>query len=161
MGTDTNMKKSFFLLALVLFLGGCLGASETASYRIGPDQAITLLRQRAYPWDDEYIRSITVMSMPKCTLRYKMPLDNAENGEIGDVAVYDSGDGYFVLKDKAGQYLTNLADCTVSIVDKKIVDPGELKGTFVMQLDQPPRFDAAPAKPKPKAPAESAPKNAN
>ena len=39
-----------------------------------------------------------------------------------------------------------------AVVEKNIVDPGELKGTFEMALDQPPRFVDVPAQPQPKAP---------
>lgn len=152
------MNKIFFPLALVVLLGACSDAKDTASYQIGPEQAITLVRMKDYPWDDEYMRSVVVMSMPKCTLRYKMPPDN---GEIGNVALYDSGDGYYVLKDKAGQYTANLADCSMSAVEKDIADPGELKGSFEMATDQPPRFVATPAKPKPKVPTAPAPKSAD
>lgn len=140
------MKSIFLFLALIPLLGGC--TSESVSYRIGPEQAFTLVRDKAYPWDDAYMRSVVVMSTPKCMLRYKMP---ADNGDIGNVKVYDAGDGYYVLKDKAGQYMANLADCSMAVVEKNIVDPGELKGVFEMAPDQPPRFVAASAKPQPKA----------
>jgi hypothetical protein len=109
------------LLAPFSLLGGC--TSETASYQIGPEQALTVVREKAYPWDEAFMRSIIVMSRPKCITRYKMPPDT---GDIGKVEVYDSADGYFVLKDKAGQYMTNLADCSMFLVEKKIEDPGEL-----------------------------------
>ena len=141
------MNNKFLLLALIFLLGAC--TSETVSYRIGPEQAFTLVREKAYPWDEAYMRSVVVMSTPKCMVRYKMP---ADNGDIGNVKVYDAGDGYYVLKDKAGQYMANLADCSMAVVEKNIVDPGELKGTFEMALDQPPRFVDVPAKPQPKAP---------
>lgn len=147
------MKYPFSFLLPVVLLGGCSGASETASYSVNSEQAFTLVRQRAYPWDDEYMRAVVVMSKPKCLLRYKMPPDN---GEVGNVKVYDGGDGYYVLKDKAGQYMANLADCSMSVVEKPILDPGEFKGTFEMALDHPPRFVAAPTKPQPRAQANPA-----
>lgn len=147
------MNRNVLFLTLIPLLGGC-SAAETASYLInGAETAITLVREKAYPWDDAYMRSVVVTSRPKCITRYKMPPDN---GEIGKVDVYDGGEGYYVLKDKAGQYMTNLADCSMFLVEKKIDDPGELKGHFEMALDQPPRFVPAPVKPKPKAPAEGA-----
>lgn len=141
------MKSKFLYLALLPLLGGCY--SETASYMIGPDQALTIVRDKVYPWDDEFRRAIVVMSRPKCLTRYKMPLDP---GDIGKIEVYDSGEGYYVLKDKAGQYMANLADCSMFVVDKKIEDPGELKGAFDLTPEDPPRFVFTPAKPKPKAP---------
>lgn len=145
------MRSKFLFPVLVALLGGCSGASETTSYVISPDQAFTLVREKDSPWDDVYMRSVVVMSKPKCILRYKMPVDK---GDIGNVKVYDAGDGYYVLKDKAGQYMGNLADCSMSVVEKNILDPGEFKGTFEMTLDQAPRFVAAPAKPQPKLPAK-------
>lgn len=135
------------LVLLPLLIGGC--SSETASYMIGPEQALTIVRDKAYPWDDAYMRAVVVMSRPKCMVRYKLP---ADPGDIGKVEIYDGGDGYFLLKDKAGQYLANLVDCSMSLVEKKIDDPGELKGAFEMEPELPPRFVAAPVKPKPKAP---------
>lgn len=150
------MKNKFLLLALVSLLGAC--SNETVSYRIGPDQAFTLIREKSYPWDDEYMRAVVVMSMPKCAVRYKMP---ADKGDIDKVKLYDAGDGYYVLKDIAGQYMAYLADCSMTEVANKIVDLGELKGTFEMPHDQPPRFVEVPAKPKAAKPAvetESVPK---
>lgn len=143
------MKSKILGLAMLpLLIGGC--SSETASYVIGPEQALTIVREKAYPWDEAYMRAVVVMSRPKCMVRYKMPPDS---GDVGKVEIYDGGDGYYLLKDKAGQYLANLADCSMGLVEKKIDDPGELKGAFEMQPELPPRFVAAPAKPKPKAPA--------
>lgn len=153
------MKSKFLflaLLALLPLLGGC--TKEMASYQASPEQAFTLLREKSYPWDEEYRRAIVVMSMPKCMLRYKMPPDK---GDIIKVTVYNSGDGYYVLKDKAGQYLANLADCSMSVVEKEIVDPGEFKGFFETLPGQPLRFVAAPAKPQPKAPVAPVRKSAN
>lgn len=142
------MKSKILGLALLpLLIGGC--SSETASYVIGPEQALTIVRDKAYPWDDAYMRAVVVMSRPKCMVRYKLP---ADPGDIGKVEIYDGGDGYFLLKDKAGQYLANLVDCSMSLVEKKIDDPGELKGAFEMEPELPPHFVAAPVKPKPKAP---------
>lgn len=144
-------KRIFLLMLLMLVLLSLLAACsrETVSYWVGPKQAFTLLREKEYPWDDEYRRAIVVMSMPKCILRYKMP---ADKGDIDKVTLYDSGDGYYVLKDKAGQYTANLADCSMSVVENIIADPGELKGAFEMPHGQPPRFVEVPAKPKPKTP---------
>jgi len=147
------VNRNVLFLVLLPLLGGCSSA-ETASYMInGAETAITLIREKSYPWDDAYMRSVVVTARPKCITRYKMPPDA---GEIGKVDVYDAGDGYYVLKDKAGQYMTNLADCSMFVVEKKIEDPGELQGSFEMALDQPPHFVPAPAKPKPKMPAEGA-----
>ena len=143
-----DVKSKFLYLVLLPLLGGCY--SETASYMIGTEQALTIVRDKVYPWDEEYRRAIVVMSRPKCITRYKMPPDS---GNIGKVEVYDSGEGYYVLKDKAGQYMANLADCSMFAVDKKIEDPGELKGAFDMTPAEPPRFVFTPAKLKPKAPA--------
>ena len=148
------MKYTLFFLASVSLLGAC--SRETVSYRIGTEKAFTLLREKAYPWDDEYTRAIVVMSMPKCIFRYKMPDDK---GDIDKVTLYDSGDNYYVLKDKAGQYTANLEDCSMSVVERPIADPGELRGVFEMTYDQPPRFVEAPAKPKP--PAEPVLKSAD
>ena len=148
MGITHDVKKKYFCLALLPLLGGCY--NETASYMVGPEQALTIVREKVYPWDEEFRRAIVVMSRPKCITRYKMPPDS---GAIGKVEVYDSGDGYYLLKDKAGQYMANLADCSMFAVDKKVEDPGELKGAFDKTPDQPPRFVFTPAKSQPKAPA--------
>lgn len=147
------MNKTVLSLVLISLLGGCT-SSETASYMVnGAETAVTLLRAKAYPWDDFYMRSVVVTSRPKCITRYKMPPDD---GDMGKVEVYDAGEGYFVLKDKFGQYMTNLADCSMFLVDKKIEDPGELKGNFETSEEQPLHFVPVPAKPKPKAPLEGA-----
>lgn len=146
-----NGKGLVFILAALL--GGC-SSSETASYLInGAETAITLVREKAYPWDDEYMRAVVVTSRPKCITRYKMPPDN---GEIGKVDVYDADEGYYVLIDRAGQYMTNIADCSMFLVEKKIADPGERVGTFEMSLGEPPRFVPVPPKVKPKPPADAA-----
>lgn len=144
--------KTLGLALLPLLIGGC--SSETASYVIGPEQALTIVRDKAYPWDDAYMRAVVVMSRPKCMVRYKLP---ADPGDIGKVEIYDGGDGYFLLKDKAGQYLANLADCSMSLVENKIDDPGELKGAFEMEPDLPPHFVAAPVKPKAPTPTQNNP----
>ncbi len=147
------MNKTAIFLALIPLLGGCT-SSETSSYLInGAETAVTLLREKAYPWDDHYMRAVVVTSRPKCITRYKMPSDD---GDMGKVDVYDAGEGYYILKDKAGQYMTNLADCSMFLVEKKIDDPGELKGSFSTTPEEPLHFVPAPAKPKPKAPAEGA-----
>lgn len=143
-GISPDVKSKILGLALLpALLGGC--ASETASYVIGPEQALTIVREKAYPWDDAYMRAVVVMSRPKCIMRYKLPEDP---GDIGKVEIYDGGEGYFLLKDKAGQYLANLADCSMGLVEGKVDDPGELKGAFEMAQELPPRFVAAAAKPR-------------
>lgn len=147
------MKSKILVMALLLLLiGGC--SSETASYMIGPEQALTMVREKAYPWDDAHMRAVVVMSRPKCMVRYKLP---ADPGDIGKVEVFDGGDGYFLLRDKAGQYLANLADCSMGLVEKKIDDPGELKGAFEMEPELPPHFVPAAVKPKAPAPTQNKP----
>ncbi len=141
-----DVKNKFLYFALLPLLGGCY--SETASYMVGTDQALTIVRDKEYPWDEELKRAVVVMSRPKCITRYKMPPDG---GDIGKVEVYDSGEGYYLLKDKAGQYMANLADCSMFVVDQKIEDPGERIGDFDMTSDESPRFVFTPAKPKPKS----------
>ena len=136
METTTNVKTRILsLVLLTLLLGGC--ARGSASYSISAEFALSIVREKVYLWDETYQRSITVMSRPKCITRYKMPPDP---GDVDKVELFHGGDGYFVLRDKLGQYVTNLADCSMTQVEEKIKDPGTPVGHFEVLADQSMRF---------------------
>ncbi|MBU1689290.1 MAG: hypothetical protein KJ958_04260 [Gammaproteobacteria bacterium] len=112
---------SFALLSL---LTGCV--MESASYGIGPEQALTLVRNKPYFWSNEFLRNVTVTSLPACMRRYRLPTDE---GKAGSVKVYRASGGDYVMQDGMGQYRVEIATCEMSLEDKTSA-PGELLGAF-------------------------------
>lgn len=140
----------FPLLLIALLLGGCSRGS--ASFSISAEFALSIVREKVYLWDDTFQRSITVMARPKCITRYKMPPDP---GDIDKVELFHGGEGYFVLRDKLGQYVTNLADCSMTQVEEKIQDPGTPVGHFEVLPDHSMRFVPLAVPVPPSAPANN------
>lgn len=122
--TLSGRKKLIFSSVLLVLLAGC--NMESTSYWIGTEQSLTLIRTKPYPWSNELLRTITIMSQPDCTRRYPLPPDG---GAAGNLKLYKAaGDGY-VMQDGIGQYRIDMAGCGMRVEGKSSV-PGELLGDF-------------------------------
>jgi len=131
--------RNLLLFPVILpLLAGCV--TESASYWIGPEQALTLVRERPYFWSDEFMRNMTVTSLPACMRRYRLPTDE---GKAGNVKVFRTEKGDYVMQDGMGQYRVEIASCEMSLEDK-ISAPGELLGAFEPVPDGGIRFAPAP-----------------
>lgn len=119
-------------------LAGC--AMESASYGIGPEQALTLVREKPYFWSDEVMRNMTVTSLPACMRRYRLPTDE---GQAGSVKLFRTEKGDYVMQDGMGQYRVEIASCEMSLEDKTGA-PGELLGAFEPVPDGGIRFAPVP-----------------
>lgn len=135
--TLSSYRNLLFLPVLLPLLAGCV--TESASRWLGPEQALTLIRDKPYFWSDEFLRSVIVSSQPTCTRRYRLPPDG---GKAGSVKVFRTAEGDYVMQDGLGQYRAEMASCGMSLEDKASA-PGELLGSFEPVSDGGLRF--APA----------------
>lgn len=118
-------RKYLLLSAFLPLLAGCV--NESASYPFGPEQALTLIREQPYFWSNEIRRTMVVMNLPQCLVRYRLPIDM---GKAGSVKVFKAEEGGFVMQDGMGQYRATVADCGMSLESKGSSAPGEPVGTF-------------------------------
>ncbi len=131
--------RNLLLFPMILpLLAGCV--TERASYEIGPEQALTLIRNQPYFWSEEFTRTMTVMSLPACMRRYRLPPDE---GQAGSVKVFKTAEGDYVMQDGLGQYRADVANCGMSLEGKTSAS-GELLGTFEPVPDGGIRFAPAP-----------------
>jgi hypothetical protein len=119
-------------------LAGC--AMESASYWFGPEQALTLVRSKPYFWSDEFMRTLTVTSLPACQRRYPLPPDG---GQAGSVKVFRTAEGNYAMQDDMGQYRVEIANCGMSL-EGKTSAPGTLLGSFELVPGGGIRFAPAP-----------------
>lgn len=135
--TLSAYRKLFLLPVFLPVLAGC--GAESVSYLLGPEQALTLIRNKPYFWSDEVMRSMIVMSQPACMRRYRLPTDE---GQAGSMKVFKTAEGDYVIQDGMGQYRAEIASCDLSL-EGKTNSPGVLMGTFEPVPDGGTRF--APA----------------
>jgi hypothetical protein len=119
------LRKLILPLSVLPLLSGC--GSESASYRMGPERALTLIQEKAYPWSRGHQRYMVVMAKPRCIVRYRLPPDPGGSLRL---EVFREDEDTYVMRDAAGQYRATLADCQMSWEGGEAGTPGEFKGAF-------------------------------
>lgn len=106
------------LLAAGLLLGGC--ESDSASYIVDKrDHALTVLRDKAFPWSDSYDTALVVARLPDCQRRHPLKAVSLKNGVV--VLYPGAQENAFLLSQGNNWYAASTADCSL----KTLPAPGE------------------------------------
>ncbi|MBL8472909.1 MAG: hypothetical protein KF778_19680 [Rhodocyclaceae bacterium] len=116
----------FLLLAAALVLCAC--ESDSASYMIDRrDHALTVLRDKNFPWSSTYDTALVVARMPDCQRRYPLkpvPLKS------GVVVVYPGAqENSFWVNQGNNWYAVSTADCSLKAAPAQAEVPAPL-GSF-------------------------------
>lgn len=131
MGNGMGMKRSMWKLGLLLLLSGVLAGCEgdSASYMIGGnrDHALTLFRDKPWPWSDWEL-NIVVSRLPECMRRH--PLKAAPGDGAFKLEIYRSLEGGFILRQGKRWYVAETEKCQLQQFKEPPAEPGELIGSF-------------------------------
>lgn len=134
------------LFALAALLAGC--RSDSASHMInGADQALTLVVDQEFFWDEQAQLGLIIARQPDCQRRHKLqpaPLKGLK------VELYQTLEGGYVFKEGQHWYIGEAQKCQMQQYKTPPAEPGELLGAFEFKDDKL-SFVAAPKKPAPPA----------
>lgn len=136
------MKRAVLISLLALaVLSGCKG--DTASYRIGDsrDHALTLIRNKPYPWSKAWELEVVVSNAPVCLRRHR--LKDAPEADP-ELALHVPELGAFILRQGKRWYVAEMGACDLQEFKTPPPEPGELIGSFKTK-DGAFRFIAVPA----------------
>jgi hypothetical protein len=143
------------VLAGGFLLAGC-GGSDVASYLVDgtSDQALTVMRDKAYAWNKSWEVAVVLRRKPDCQRRH--PLQKAGDGDFR-LEVYRNAGGELLLHQGQYWYLADLNNCELQQAAAAPAEAGEPIGTFETR-GGPLTFvaAAAPAAAAPDQPAVSA-----
>lgn len=117
---------------LASLLAGC--ENDASSYQVdGKDQAIVLIREQRYFWDNEVDQALVVNRLPECQRRH-----NIRKGAAGvlKMEVYRMNAELYALRQGKQWYVANLRDCEVNKAEAPSSSPGDLMGAFVIREDR-------------------------
>jgi hypothetical protein len=145
------VRRSMPMLAAALLLGGC-GSNDSASYLVDgtADRALSLFRDKAFPWSSSWNLQLVVTAQPDCQRRHT--LKRAADGRFS-VSVYRTPDGAYILNQGKRWYVTELRNCQLQQYEEPPPAPGDLVGAFEQHGGELGFVAAAAAVPSPSSPA--------
>lgn len=121
------MKRRMVLLALaVVPLAGC--ESDSAAYMIETrDHAVTVIREKTFPWSRQYATRVVVARLPHCQRRYELKPVGTSQGNVELFA--GQAESSFALKQGRNWYAVETVECRFQVLDE---EPAALTrlGTF-------------------------------
>lgn len=118
-----------WVMLLPLLLAGC-GFSDSASYMVGGnrDQALTLLREKAWAWSGEVELAVVVSRQPDCMRRHT--LKPAPSGESLKVELFRSMEGAYIIRQGNNYYVTEMRKCRLQAFKEPPLELGDGVGVF-------------------------------
>jgi hypothetical protein len=111
------MKRHAVLLALaVLPLSGC--ESDSAAYMIETrDHAVTVIREKAFPWSGKYETRVVVARLPHCQRRYELKPVATSQGNLD--LFKGQAESSFALKQGRNWYALETVECRFQVLDEE------------------------------------------